>query len=162
MRNDKARVSDPLDFISNSGDRYHIVYSPHVLPDGTIELVESGRDDIQEYIDSFRDQTDMAFILERLQVGDTSVLSNKVPFYGDVTQFPKTYAETLQLMIDARASFENLSPEQRNRFDNDFNQYFATAGSEDWLKKLGIELPELGEVKPGADGFDDEVKNNES
>ena len=136
MRNDLARVSDPREFVSNSGDRYHIVYAPHVLSDGTIELVESGRDDIQEYIDSFRDQTDMAFILERLQVGDTSVLSNRVPFYGDVTEFPKTYAETLQIMIDAKASFEKLSPDQRNKFDNDFNQYFAITGIANELTRI--------------------------
>ena len=59
MRNKNAKVSDPNKFETCPGDKYHIVYEPLVNPDGTISLVESGKEDIQAIIDSYREQTDM-------------------------------------------------------------------------------------------------------
>lgn len=136
MRNKKARVPDPNEFVSCSGNLFEIQYSSKVLPDGTIELVESGKVDIKQMINSQRDSTDIAYIMNAIENGDQSML-NFNGFYGDMTAFPKTFAEVLQLELDAKQSFYDLPPEVRNRFDNDFNQYFATAGSEEWLEKLG-------------------------
>ena len=74
MRNPNSAVSDPNSFISHSGDEFHVKYSPRVLQNGEVKLVESGKDDIKAMINSFRDSTDMSFILQRLAVGDTSVV----------------------------------------------------------------------------------------
>lgn len=162
MRNKYAVVSDPNSFVTDPGSRYHIIYDPVVKSDGTIVLEESGQDDIQEYIDSFRDQTDMSFILQRMALGDLSVLSQKTPMYGDFTNMPKTYAEALQLVLDSEKKFMQLPLEVRNLFDNDYRKWFATSGSDEWMQKMAPVLSELGEVKPGADGNDDEVKSDES
>ena len=108
MRNEFAKVFDPNSFSTNPGDRYHTIYSPKIKQNGIIQLVESGKEDIQEMIDSFRDSTDMAFIVNRLMAGDTSVLNQAPAMYGDFTDMPKTYAEALQMVIDARE--ESKSP----------------------------------------------------
>lgn len=136
MRNKNAMVSDPNDFFTCSGDRYRIIYEPIIRPDGTIELVESGKDDIQEMIDSFRDQTDMSYILGRMAAGDTSVLNQKQPMYGDFTSMPKTYAEALQLVIDREKQFMALPLDVRKQFDNDFKKWFSQSGSEEWYEKM--------------------------
>lgn len=136
MRNKNAIVSDPNDFFTSSGDRYRIIYEPIICPDGTIELVESGKDDIQEMIDSFRDQTDMTYILQRMAAGDASVLNQKQPMFGDFTSMPKTYAEALQLVIDREKQFMALPLEVRKQFDNDFKKWFAQSGSEEWYEKM--------------------------
>ena len=136
MRNKNAKVSDPNSFVSCSGEEFHIEYSPKVNVDGTISLVESGKTDINEYINSFRDSTDMSYILSRLAAGDTSVLNPKTPFYGDFTEVPKTYAEALQMVIDGEKHFMQLPLDVRNQFDNDYRQWFAQAGSEDWMTKM--------------------------
>ena len=75
MRNKNACVSDPNSFTTSSGDKYHITYDPKVMPDGTIVLKESGKEDIQQMINSHRDETDMNFILAKLAMGDTSVIN---------------------------------------------------------------------------------------
>lgn len=142
MRNINAKVSDPKVFVTCAGDRYHTIYSPKVLENGTIELVETGKDDIQEYIDSQREQTDIHYIMQRLQLGDTSVLTNREPMYGDFTKFPKTQAEILQLMIDAKHEFEHLPLDVRNKFDGDFNKWFVSLGNApDVIKEDIVEDP---------------------
>lgn len=136
MRNKKACVPDVNSFHTDPGDCYHTLFSPSVDPDGSIQLIPSGKVDIQEQIDSFRDQTDMSFIIKRLQMGDTSVLSDKEAMYGDFTNMPKTYAEFLQKQIDAQNAFMQLPLDIRNKFDNDFMKWFATSGSDGWFDKM--------------------------
>lgn len=150
MRNKNAKVSDPNTFVTGSGDKFRIEYSPKVMPDGTIELLESGKIDIDAYINSQRDQTDMAYILKQLALGNNSVLQQGSAMFGDFTDpdLPKTYAEALQLRIDAEKSFYNLPVDVRAKFENDFNRYFAQAGTEDWFVKLGINKTEEKESEP--------------
>lgn len=124
--------------VSESGSRYRTVYSPKVDEEGRIELVESGKEDFQEYIDSFRESCDIRQIIRRVEEGDLSALNQRQGFYGDVTKMPKTYAEMLQLQIDAKNDFDRLPLEIKHKFDDDANVYFATAGSKEWFEKLGV------------------------
>lgn len=157
MRNKFAKVSDPNDFVTCPGEDTKIVYAPKVLPDGSIELVESSKINIQDMINADRENTDMAYILRKMKEGDTSVLVQREGVYGDFTEFPKTYAEILQLRIDSEASFYGLNPEIRARFDNDFNKYFASAGSDEWFDKLGVSRDaKVEESVPKVEGDDKE------
>lgn len=149
MRNKFACVSDPSSFVSSSGDRFHVIYSPKVNPDGSIDLVASSKIDIQESIDSFLPSTDFSWILSRLMSGDTSVLNQREPMYGDFTSMPSTYAEALQLVIDRESQFNQLPLDVRNSFDNDFRKWFASSGSEDWLSKM----------KPVLSGYDEALSD---
>lgn len=133
MRNPNARV--PLEFEPTcSGDRYHIDYQP-IIEDGCIQLVECGRTDIQAVIDSYADSCDMALILQRLSIGDTSVLNPKIPMYGDFSACPTSLAAILNLKIEAQRVFDKLDPAVRDQFD-DFNSWLAASGSQEWLSKM--------------------------
>lgn len=122
--------------MTSSGDEYHIVYSSVINEDGTIDLVPSARDSIQDYINSFVPQTDMSYILAQLKNGNTSVISRAPMMYGDFTDAPKSYAQALQMVIDGRATFDALPLSVRNKFDNSFEKWFATAGTQDWLSAM--------------------------
>lgn len=152
MRNKNACVSDPNIFVTSCGSKYRSVFAPIVCPDGTIQLVESGKEDIQQYIDSFRDQTDMTYILQRMAAGDTSVLNQKEPMFGDFTNMPSTYAEALQLVIDREAQFMKLPLEVRNKFDNDFRKWFAQSGSDDWFEKMDSVISKPEKIDPEPSG----------
>lgn len=152
MRNKNACVSDPNSFVSSSGDKYHIIYSPVISSDGSILLVESGKDDINQMIQSYRSQTDMSYILSRMAVGDTSVLNQNPAMYGDFTDMPKTYAEALQLVMDREAQFMKLPLDVRNKFDNDFRKWFSQSGSEEWLEKMDSVLFKEEKNDFGASG----------
>lgn len=138
MRNKNAKVSDPNSFVTNPGERFKLEYSPIVKDDGTIELKISGKIDLQQMIESFKESTDMAYILKQLELGNTDVLQQRQGIYADFTEFPKTYAEVLQLRIDAESNFYKLPLDVRQKFNNDFNVYFATAGQESWFEKMGV------------------------
>lgn len=158
MRNSKACVSDPNDFETCPGEQFHIEFSAKVMPDGRIELVPSGKTDIKQMINSFRDSTDMSFILSRLAAGDTSVLSQKEPMFGDFTELPKTYAESLQLVIDSKKKFYELPLDVRNKFDNDYQKWFVSAGSDSWLKAMGYDpvIKPAEEEQVSQDAFEKE------
>ena len=138
MRNPKAKIVDPNIYHSCPGDTYHIEYSAQILSNGNILLKESGKEDIQAKIDSYREQTDMAYILRQLMLGDTSVLRDGA-MYGDFTVMPNNMLDAMQLMLDGERAFYELDLETRQKFDNNFRQWMISAGSEEWLKKMNIQ-----------------------
>lgn len=146
MRNKFACVSDPNSFVTNPGNRYHVIFEPKINPDGTISLTEVGKEDIQAFIEEQRPTTDISYIVKKLQQGDTSVLNQSVPMFGDFTQMPKTYAESLQMVIDAERKFNALPVDVKNKFDNDYRQWFAQAGSDKWIENMKSLLPESSSV----------------
>lgn len=136
MRNKNAKVPDVSKIFTNPGSPIHILYAPKILDDGTITLVENGTENIQSFIDSFVEQTDIAFIIKQLQLGNTDVLSKKQPMYGDFTEMPKTQAELLQIRIDAERAFYDLPLDVRQKFNNSFNEWFASNGKPEWFEKM--------------------------
>lgn len=133
--------------MTSSGDEYHIVYSSVMNDDGTLDLVPTAKDSIQEYINSFVPQTDMHYIIAQLKNGNTSVINRRPMMYGDFTDAPKSYAQALQMVIDGRATFDALPLSVRNKFDNSFEKWFATAGSPDWLSAMSSDA-DVSSVEP--------------
>lgn len=130
------------DICSCSGDPIHIVFSPKVNDDGSIDLVESGKENIQDEIQSYLESCDINVIIQRVLNGETELLQQRKAMYGDFTTMPKTYAEMLQLQIDTNRLFESLPIDVKKQFDNDVNKFFASAGSKEWLEKCGYTIPE--------------------
>lgn len=140
------------EYFTDPGSPIKVKYAPKVLPDGTIELVEDGIENLQDYINSFRDSSEISAVVARfINTGDPTVFDVKKGVYGDFTQFPKTYAEALQLKIDADRMYDNLPVYVKEQFDNDRNKFFALSGSDEWYEKLGSLIPqpekESGDVK---------------
>ena len=158
MRNPKARVPDFSGFFSHPGETEHIIYAPSFAADGTIVLSASDVVDIKKEINSYRDQTDMAYILSRLMAGDDSVLTDKSPMYGDFTQFPRTYAEMLQLVQNGEDAFNALPADVRLKFDNDRCKWFASIGTDDWFNSMGITREPIREADVAIDVKPDVVK----
>lgn len=143
MRNKNAKFPDPNKYVTDPGSDVQILYDPKINKDGTISLVENGKESISQYINSFKEQTDISYILKRLELGDTSVLSQAQAMYGDFSEMPKTLAEVLQLKIDAEHTFDRLPVETKQKFNNNFNQWFSSLGTEEWQKKMIIEKGDI-------------------
>lgn len=132
------------DFIispSNPGEKLKPVYKGSYAPDGSIRLTKVDEIDIQSEIQSHLYQTDMQYIVNRLLNGDTSVLNNQSPVFGDFTTFPKSYSECIQKVIDAENMFATLPQDVRDQFGNDWAKWLSQTGTEKWLTAMGIELP---------------------
>lgn len=154
MRNKNAKVPDPHKIHSCPGSAEHVLYKGVVLKDGTIDLRKCGTENIKDKIQSFKELTDIEYIRKRLALGDVSVLNQVEAFYGDYSEVPTTKQEVLQMFIDGQKAFMSLDVDTRNKFDNDFNKWFAQAGTEEWFKRMNIELK--GEQ---VDNPVEEVKN---
>lgn len=136
MRNENAKVSNPSDFVTCPGSDVKITYSSKVLDDGSILLTPSGKENVKEYINSFVDQTDIAYIIRQLQLGDTSVLNSRTPMYDDFTGAPKDLRQAMQIMLDGERAFYDLPLDTRQKFDNDFRKWLVSVGTDDWALKM--------------------------
>lgn len=126
-------------FCCSSGDPIHLIRSPIVQVDGTIRLEVTGEENTDEFIECFAKSCSLEAILNRFKNGDQTALSVKVPMYLDLTKFPKTYAEVLQLGIDAENRFNALPVDMKKKFNNNWREWLAQTGSEDWFKSFGVE-----------------------
>lgn len=134
-----ARLSmlpDRDTFVSNPGLTYNVIYSPVIGEDGNIELMETGREDIAEMINSYADQCDMSLIMARLAAGDDSVLYRTIPQYGDVSMCTWDHRAMLQTIVDARNYFDHLPADKREKFNNSFEQWYSTAGTPEWATAM--------------------------
>lgn len=160
MRNKNARVSDPNSFVTCAGSRTKTLYSSKVLPNGEIVLTPSGKEDVQDYINSFRESTDMSYILHQLALGNTSVLNQKQMMFGDFTEVPESLAEAQQMLIDGEEAFYKLPLDVRQQFDNNFRNWLFTSGQPDWMQKMSklITTDEVNLETEAAAPAESEVK----
>lgn len=125
MRNEHAHVTEPHSFLSCVGDRQHKLFASRF--DGSrVVLEESGSFDIQERINSYAPYTDISYMLNRLTVGDNSVLSARTPLYGDFSGMPDNPADAINLYHNAESAFGRLSAEEKLTYNNDFRVWLAS------------------------------------
>lgn len=75
-----------------AGDETRLKYKL-VNRDGVRRAVEVGCEDIQGYIQSFRDTTSIESIVRRLLGGDISILHQREGLFGDFTSLPNNIHE---------------------------------------------------------------------
>lgn len=122
--------------VPGSGER--TLYTSRVADDGTIELIESGKDNLYASIQSHKDSCDIHVLLARYQNGDSDALSRVQGAYGDFTQMPSTYAELLNAVIAGENMFNSLPVEVRAKFDHSLEKFMvAMDDMPDFLERLG-------------------------
>lgn len=134
-------------FIADPGNPNHTVYSPQMEKDGSLTLVAIGEENTDEVIQSYYESTTLEVILAKFANGDMSALNKYQPIYMDVTQQPKTLAEALQKIINSHNAFDALPVDIKQKFDNDFNKWIASAGTEDWYTAMAPAAPDLKPIK---------------
>ena len=125
-------------FISNGGQRERILYQPKFDENGVMDLVESGREDLYDFIQSHADSVDIHVILARFQNGDVDALSRVQGAYGDFTNMPTTYADLLNKVNEGQSFFNSLPVDIRAKFNHNFAEFMAGMDKPDFLDKLGI------------------------
>lgn len=149
MRNYAAAVTVPESIFTSPGETRKSVFSSKLMPDGTFKLTEIDSIDIKAEINSHASTCDMAYILSRLKVGDSSVLQSKPGVYGDFTVFPKTYAEMLQLVSSGEEAFNQLPVDVRSKFGHSFTRWVSTIGTDSWREAM--QIPKPTPTVPGVD-----------
>ena len=125
----------------NAGNPLKKIYKPVVRDDGVVDLVESGEESLYDSIQSWKDSVDINVILARYANGDVDALSKVQGCYGDFTQFPKTYAEMLNRVIQGKHMFASLPLEIREKYNHDFSQFMAAMDKPDFWEQFKAPEP---------------------
>lgn len=142
MRNKNARIPNIESINTYEGSPIHQILEPRF--DGTTtKLVSVGEENIQDYYEAQAPMTDINYMLNRLALGDTSVLSSKRPMYGDFTGLPSDPIEALNLVHESERAFSQLSIEDKQKYNNDWKLWFA-----DILSGSRNVLPETSPSNP--------------
>lgn len=110
---------------SSPGNCRKPLYSPVYGDDGCLALECTGYKDTDLEISSYREQTDMAYLISRINAGDTSILPDPNALYADVTNLPNTPIGMVNFLDGLRRQFDSLPAETRELFDNSFSRFVA-------------------------------------
>lgn len=144
----------------NGGDREKIEYAPKFKKDGSWVLEETGKSNLYAEIQSHAESCDINNIVRRYAMGEVDVLQRVQGAFGDFTQFPKNLAEQLNAINDAKAQFDSLPIEIKEKFGQNYVQFFEQFGTKEFYEKLGVNFQKEQE-KP-AEKVEKEVKSDES
>lgn len=124
MRNKEARIPNISSIHTASGSPIHKILEPRFDGVNTC-LVVTGEENIQDRMEAEAPSTDINYMLHRLSLGDTSVLSSKRPMYGDFTGLPSDPIEALNLVHQSEYAFAQLPADDKAKYNNDWRRWFA-------------------------------------
>lgn len=93
-------------FYSPVGETTRPIYKSVLGKDGSIDLIEDGIEDLDAYIQSFKNSVDINLIVERYAHGDVYALEQRLGSYGDFVEVPISYMDILNSIVDLRSSYE--------------------------------------------------------
>lgn len=147
----KTQFRQPERFLSNPGSPVKILYGPEFDEKGRMTLVEKGRENLYDFIQSFKESVDIHVLLKRFSNGETDVLSKIQGFYGDFSEFPRTYADLLNTVNEGEAFFNGLPVEVRSKFGHSFPVFMSALSD-----------GSLSDILSEYFGNNDQVKDKES
>lgn len=152
MRNKNARIPNIGSIHTYEGTPLRQILEPRF--DGSItKLVSVGEENIQDRIEAEAPYTDINYMLNRLSLGDQSVLSVKRPMYGDFSGMPDNPVDAINMVHLAESRFSSFSSEDKQKYNNDYRVWLASLFS-------GISGPAVSDVL-SADVDDSQLTEQE-
>ena len=136
-----------FDSPTSSGSRSRIVYSGVYDDEGRLVLEEVGTEDVYDLIQSHANEVDMDTILRRYKNGDVDVLNKVSGFYYDISGLSDNPADLLNKLNRAKAEFEELPVEFKEKYGNDFARFICTFDISDLLGDSSDDVRSLEPVQ---------------
>lgn len=127
---DRERVFTPC------GTRYLNVYMEELDKQGRLHLVKTGQTNVYDRIQADLESTKIENILHQVAMGDLSVLNQRETLYVDATNMPKNLMDAQNIVIKAKAEFEQFPKEVREIFHNSPEEYVSEMGTQEFLDKM--------------------------
>ena len=127
---------------TNAGRKEMPNYGWTINEKGEEVLTIKSYTNIQEMINSVHDSVALPLLIKRFMDGDEKALSSNQAsaFYDDITALPSNMHDAHRIMVEMREEFDAMPYEDRAFFNNDFNQFIASAGDGNFLKFLESKL----------------------
>lgn len=139
---------------SDPGSPVKIEYQLRIV-DNSEEIVETGKSNLYEYIQSHADSVDITKILERCaMIQDYSMLNRMPAAFMDVSEMPSNLAEAYANVKDAQNFFDRMPIEIKEKYQNNFVEFISDIGTDRFNKNVS---DFLASIKPK-----EEVKQDES
>lgn len=112
-------------YYTNPGSSIKVTYGLHYGKKGEMELVEKGKVNLYDEIQSHADSVDIHVVLKRFANGETDVLNQRPGAYGDFSNMPRSFADVLNHINDAEQTFNRLPADIKANFSNSFAEFYA-------------------------------------
>lgn len=86
------------------------------INNGHLDIKESGDFDLQSQIEAESCLCDITYLVERFNSGDVDALNKRQSFFADITAFPGSYRDALDVLKDGRAFYDSLSIDEKKRY----------------------------------------------
>lgn len=96
---------------------------------GHLDIKVSGEFNLQEQIEAESCLCDINYLIERFNLGDVDALNKRQSFFADITAFPGSYREAVDILREGRSFYDTLSDEEKKRyggFENFMNSDFVS------------------------------------
>lgn len=107
---------------------------PHYVVVGDEVKIDAIRDN-REFIESWRESTDLAVLLQRYEAGDVSALNHSTPMFLDVSDCPNNLADWIRIQEEGSFIWQCLDPAVKDLFDNK-EEFFKLVGTDEFNSKL--------------------------
>lgn len=109
---------------SVSGSPVKSLFVPFVNK-GHLDIKVSGDFDLQAQIEAESCLCDINYLIERFNLGDVDALNKRQAFFADITSYPGSYREAVDILKDGRSFFDSLSADEKKRY-GDFEGFMMS------------------------------------
>lgn len=134
-------------FFTPSGTKFLDTYQEEINKKGHLHLIKIGQTNVYEKIQADLESTRIENILHQVAMGDLSVLNQRETLYVDSTNMPKNLMEAQNIVIKAKAEFEQMPQEVREIFHNSPEEYVSEMGSKEFLNKMAPYNKKLADIQ---------------
>lgn len=132
----RTKYNEHERFYTDSGSPIKIEFQLRVVDDEET-LVETGKTNLYEYIQSHADSVDITKILERCAlIEDYSYLNRMPAEFMDVSDAPANLAEAYAAVQDAKNFFDRMPINIKESYDNNFIQFLSGLGKEKFVNTV--------------------------
>ncbi|QCS36151.1 minor capsid protein [Capybara microvirus Cap1_SP_141] len=116
------------------GNPIKVTYKGRMDKNGVVELVPTGKVNVYDFIQSFRNECDIHSLIDKYQMTqDPSLLDLKPTYFGDFTDVPTNIIEVWNKVEEAKEFFNSQDPKIKEAFNYDAYQFLAKAGTEEFM-----------------------------
>ena len=119
------------------GNRMQPHYRQKYDENGHPYLIKDGETDVYAIIQSHKDECDINALLARYAAGDMGVI-HPGAVYADISDIPDNIIEMINIINANREKFDALPAKVKELFGNSYERWAASAGTDEWLQKMGI------------------------
>lgn len=109
---------------SSTGSPVKSLFVPFVNK-GHLDIKVSGDFDLQGQIEKESCLCDINYLIERFNLGDVDALNKRQAFFTDITAYPGSYREAVDILKAGRSFYDSLSADEKKRY-GDFESFMTS------------------------------------